>query len=170
MSKIKLLTIAVVALLMVNIGIVVFLFTKKAPMPPDGGPLMGMQGRPPGKDVGPKIIIIERLQFDKEQIQAYEKLIQVHQVAIELYGDSIKVAKNNLYQSLQTKNLLSNDSLINKLSRLQKQIELVHYNHFVELKKICKPEQLVAFNALTEELAGFFAPNKKNRKPPKDSE
>lgn len=168
MSKIKLLTIAVIGLLLINIGIVGFLMMKKSPMPPKGRPPIGMEGKLPGKQDGPKKIIAERLHFDKEQVVAYDKLIAAHQISVKALNDSIKIAKNNLYQSLQSENLAGKDSLVNLLGVLQKQIELVHYEHFARLKKICKPDQLNDFNELTKELARFFAPGKKDGPPPRD--
>lgn len=168
MSKIKLLTIAVIGLLVVNIGIVGYLLMKKKPNPPEGRPPMGMDGKPPGKKDGPKKIITERLHFDKEQIAQYEKLIEEHQVYVKALNDNIKIAKNNLYRSLANENVAGKDSLIASLGSFQKQIELVHYEHFASLKKICKPNQLNDFNELTKELARFFAPGKKDGHPPKN--
>lgn len=161
MSKIKLLTIAVTGLLLINIAIVCFLFFKRPPHPPEGmGPLMDQ--------AGPKNIIIERLHFDKEQVAAYEKLIQAHQAAVKLMDDSIKLAKHALYQTLSHESFAGKDSLLNRLSFLKNKIELLHYDHFAELKKICRPDQLDNFNELTNELAHLFAPGKNNPPPPKD--
>ncbi len=160
MSKIKLLTIAVIALLVINTGIVGFLLMKKPPMPPGGSPPMGRDG--------PRKMIIERLHFDKEQVATYEKLIEEHQASVKLLGDSVKIAKNNLYRSLQSETFTGKDSLVNQLGALQRQIELLHYNHFTDLKKICKPGQLSKYNDLTKELAHFFSSEKKGPPPPRD--
>jgi periplasmic protein CpxP/Spy len=158
MSKIKLLTIAVVGLLAVNIGIVGFLVMRKPPMPREGSPAV--------KREGPKKIIIERLHFDKEQVAAYETIITEHQKSVKALKDSISNTKNSLYQSLKTETFASKDSLINLLSDLQKRIESVHYEHFTQIKKLCKPEQMEAFNALTGELAFYFTTEKKATPPP----
>ena len=160
MSKLKLLSIGVIGLLLVNMGIVVFLFMKKPPHPPGGGPPMGQEG--------PKLIIIERLNFDKEQVAEYEKLIDEHQSSMRTTGDSIRMVKNDLYQTLNNENFAGKDSLVTRLGVLQNQIELIHYNHFAQLKKLCKPAQFNAFNDLTKDLARFFAPGKKGPPPPKD--
>lgn len=160
MSKIKLLTIAVIGLLLVNLGFVAFLFFKKPPHKP--------KGRPPMGQAGPKKIIIDRLDFDKEQVAQYDQLIKEHQVAIKSLEDSIKYAKNDLYRSLTDENNTGKDSLIANLGLLQRQIELTHYQHFESIKKICHPDQLTYFNELTKELARFFAPGKKDGPTPKD--
>lgn len=160
MSKIKLLSIAVIGLLFVNLGLVAFLFFRKPPHTAGG--------RPPLSKDGPKKLIIERLHLDKEQVTQYEHIIEVHQAGIKSLDDSIKIAKNNLYQSLTDENFTSRDSLIARLGLLQRKIELTHYDHFAAIRKICNPEQLAYFNGLTKDLAKFFAPIKKEGRPPKD--
>jgi hypothetical protein len=169
MSKIKLLTIAVIGLLLINMGIVGYLLMKKPPMPPGGRPPMGQHdGPPPMRENGPKKIIAERLHFGKDQEAAYDKLIKEHQAAVKAYDDSIMKAKNNLYQSLQSETFAGKDSLVNRLGALQKQVELIHYEHFTAIKNLCRPDQLENFNKLTNELSRFFAPGKKDGPPPRD--
>lgn len=168
MSKIKLLSIAVIGLLLINIAIVSVLIFRKPSSPPGGRPPMGQEGRQPGQNERPKKIIIEKLHFDKEQSAQYEKLIVQHQAIIKSLNDSIKDAKNDLYLSLTNENFTGKDSLIAKLGLLQRQVELTHYEHFAAIKKLCKPDQLENYAALTKELARFFAPPKKEGPPPRD--
>jgi periplasmic protein CpxP/Spy len=153
MSKIKLLSIAVIALLAVNVGVIGFLLMRKPPMPP---------GRmPPGKSEGPKKIIADRLRFDKNQVAAYEILIHEHQQSLKGLKDSISTTKNNLYQCLNTDSFNNKDSLINRLGLLQKQIESLHFEHFIQIKKLCRPEQMEQFYMLTKDLAIYFTTEKK---------
>jgi periplasmic protein CpxP/Spy len=158
MSKIKLLTIAVIGLLVVNIAVVVFLVTRR--------PGMDLKKNGPAKQEGPKQIVIDKLHFDQAQTAAYERLITEHRMAIRGLKDSISNAKQRLYESLKSDDFILKDSLINVLSVLQKRIESVHYEHFIEIKKLCKPPQIDAFNALTNELAFYFSTEKKSSSPP----
>jgi periplasmic protein CpxP/Spy len=153
MSKIKLLSIAVIGLLLINAGIVGFLLLRKPPLPPEGNG--------PAKKEGPKKIVIERLNFDKDQVAAYEMLITEHQKAVRGLKDSISNTKNDLYQSLKMETFAGKDSIINLLSVLQRRIESVHYGHFIQIKKLCRPDQTEKFNALTKDLAGYFTTEKK---------
>jgi periplasmic protein CpxP/Spy len=159
MSKIKLLTIAVIGLLAINIAVLGFLLLRKPPMPPNGMPQVEKKG-------GPKEIIIEKLHFDKEQVIAYEAIIVAHRESIKGLKDSISDTKNNLYQSLKSEIFAGKDSLINLLGVLQKRIELVHYDHFAQIKKLCKPQQMEDFKKLTSELALYFTTEKKTTPPP----
>jgi periplasmic protein CpxP/Spy len=158
MSKVKLLSIAVIGLLVINAVVVGFLLLKRPPAPAAGGP--------PGRKEGPKKIIIERLHFDKSQVAEYEMLITEHRVSVKGLKDSISNTKNVLYQSLKTGGYDGKDSLINLLSALQKRIESVHYEHFTQIKKLCRPGQMEDFNTLTNELAIYFTTETKKQPPP----
>lgn len=145
MNKTKLLSIAVIALLVLNFGILGFLFLSK--------------GHEPNGRKMPREIIIERLHFDKNQIVEYEKIIKEHRKAIRNLDDSIRNTKNELYQLLNEEkiNSVEKDSLYLKLANYQKQIEITHFNHFLEIKSLCKKEQLDDFKNLTEKLSKIFS-------------
>ncbi|MEZ4690304.1 MAG: hypothetical protein R3A12_09035 [Ignavibacteria bacterium] len=161
MTKIKLLSIAVIGLILINLVLLTFLFLRKPPPhPPDRQP-------PLSERRGPAEMIIKELHFDKDQVSQYEKLIDVHKNTIKELDDSIRITKNDLYKTLENDNTSEKDSLVNRLSNLQKQIETVHYDHFADIKKICRPDQINYFNELISKLAEFFSP-KKGPPPHKD--
>ena len=153
MNKTKVLGFAVIALLVLNFGILAFLFLSKNEDGPRGRKM-------------PREIIIEKLHFDKNQIDAYDKTIKIHQETIRELDDSIRNTRNELYKLLNSETIDSSkrDSLYLKFAGFQKQIETTHFNHFVEIKKLCKKEQLTDFNNLTEELSKIF----NNRRKPKN--
>jgi periplasmic protein CpxP/Spy len=157
MSKLRLLSFAVIALLVMNLALVGFLLLRKPPLPPGERPSIAKEG--------PKSRIIEQLHFDADQVIQYQKLIDEHKASIKTLRDDIRGTKSQLYQTLNEADGGRNDSLIVKLGELQKNIETTHYNHFKEIKKLCKPDQLEYFNTLTDELADFFSPEKEGRRP-----
>jgi hypothetical protein len=132
---------------LVTLGFLLFSGPKNGPIPPHGG-------RPK-----PKEIIVEKLHFDTNQQADYEQLIQQHRKEITTTEDHIKNAKNQLYLLLndETVDVAKKDSLISLLSTYQKEIETIHFNHFRDIKKLCKPEQLNDFIELTEELSHLFS-------------
>jgi dsDNA-binding SOS-regulon protein len=158
MSKIKLLTIAVIGLFLLNAGIITFMFLRN-PLRPD-------EGRPPVRKEAPRKAIVQMLHFDKEQADQYKELIDLHQALIRNLDDKIAETKNELYQTLSTENTAAKDSLLLTLANLQKQVESVHYGHFQDIKKICRPDQLPDFDKLTKELAGLFSRAARNNPPP----
>ena len=146
MNKSKLLITSVVILAILNIVLVVIL-------------ALGHSQHPPRKMDGPKQIVIEKLNFDENQIEAYEELITKHRENIANKEDEMRKAKEALYHSLSNENQNKKDELIAKINILQKDFENIHYHHFLDIKKLCKPEQIKNYNELTNELAKIFAPH-----------
>lgn len=158
MGKTKLLTLLVVVLALLNIGILGYLYFGKQNNPI--GPRDGQMGMS-----NPKNIVVNKLKFDENQQTQYQELIEIHQSKIKELDDKIRTTKTFLYSLLSESNINTNskDSLILALNQYQKQIEQTHFNHFVEIKKICRPEQIPDYNTLTEELSQIFAPHKPPR-------
>lgn len=149
MEKQKLITFSIVALLLLNIGTLGFLFAT--------GPKHGdMPSRPHGRPE-PREIIIEKLHFDEQQQAQYVDLIQEHRHKIEATEDKIREAKNELYLLLNQSNSTQKDSLIALLANYQKEIETSHFEHFTAIKKLCHKEQLADFEDLTAELSRIFS-------------
>lgn len=149
MNKAKLLTIAVIGLLLLNLGLVTFLV---------------LSGRKEKGDIQegkrmPREIIIEKLHFSEHQTREYEKLIQWHRNEIETLETTIRATKNELYQQLNrdVSDSAKKDSLILILANCQKQIEITHFKHFEDIKKLCTKEQMNDFTVLTEELSKIFS-------------
>lgn len=147
MEKQKLTTFSIIALLLLNLGTLGFLLVS--------GPKQGhrpLHGRPE-----PRAIIIEKLHFDAQQIEAYEQLIGEHRKKIDAIDEKIRDTKNSLYSLLNNNDSASKDSLILALGNYQKEIETTHFNHFADIKKLCKPNQISDFEELTEELSRLFS-------------
>ena len=68
----------------------------------------------------PKDFIIQKLNFDDNQISLYEIEIQKHRSEISRLEDQIKSSKQLLYSLLKTNNSIKSDSLIEDLAALQK--------------------------------------------------
>ncbi len=151
MTKSKLLTIAVVLLLAVNLLQLWIVAT------PHGGRRM---------PEGPKDIIIEKLGFDKEQQQRYLEMIRWHRTQIREREEQILSVKKALYATLNDSTAAgSKDSLLHELGQLQTQIERVHYRHFEDIKSICRPEQMERYEAFTREIDQLFGPPERQRRP-----
>jgi periplasmic protein CpxP/Spy len=157
MNKTRLLTIAILALLAINISILAFLFFGRPPQPSHRGPAAG-QG-------GPSRVIIDKLHFDEKQVARYEVLIEQHQAGVKPLNEEIMKIKSKLYATLADETATGQDSLINRLGGLQMQMENVHYDHFLEIKKLCTPEQLAYFNSLSGELAKYFTTTNPPQRP-----
>jgi hypothetical protein len=116
-----------------------------------------------GRVEGPKRIIIEKLNFDQEQIDAYELLIVWHRTNITQCEHQMMDLKNQLYAGLQEGNQANlTDSLIGEIGGVQQKIEQVNYKHFQDIKQLCRPEQLKLFDKLSKEISRLFA-NKRGK-------
>ena len=141
MTNPRSLKIALIVLIMLNISTFVF-FIFIAPHPHFGGP---------------KDIIIEKLQLDDAQIKAYEDLITQHQTKIRETEERIAAARNELYTLLNKEEQQSESAvIIAKISSIQSEIELIHFQHFSDLKAICHADQLEYFSNLTKDMEKLF--------------
>jgi len=140
MNKSRFLTTIIIGLFISN-GILLFMFFND-----------------PKSNKEPKSIIIDKLNFDKEQIKQYEIYIQQHRKAINENETTLKILRSNLYTQLKYKlDTTKIDSLIGFISKQQGVAEQINYKHFIEIKNLCKPTQEKDFNELTNEIVSLFS-------------
>jgi periplasmic protein CpxP/Spy len=153
MSKIKFLSMAVAGLLALNLAIIGAIFLKESRLPPPG--------ERQDKQL-PKHIIIEKLHFDRQQIIEYEELIKVHRSNKDASNQMIHDLKNQLYSSVSSGSDSTRDSLIQLILEEQKKLELINYSHFSDIKMLCHPDQLKAFDDLSKKMLDIFSGMKSN--------
>ena len=158
MDKIKLLTYAVIGLLLLNVGIISFLFFSRP------------NRNPEENHRRPKEFIAEKLHFDDNQNEKYESIIPIYKDKIDSLDAINKKLKSELYSQLKLPvvNTIVKDSIITLFLANQKQIEQLHFKHFQDIKSICKATQLEDFNALTEELGKMFSNQNSKPHPPRE--
>lgn len=145
MNKSTFYTIIITGLLISNILLLIFALKPSGP-----------RGFDPDR---PRNIIIGRLKLDEEQVRRYDELIQAHRAEIAAKDREIMRCKSELYTYLtQDKGPAPLDSLSGKIGQLQQEVEKIHYAHFLEIRALCRPDQLPAFDALSGDIAGIFNP------------
>ena len=150
MKKITFLTIVVIVLILLNIVVLGFVFTK------ENNPRL-----PEGRRPEPREIIIKRLHFDEAQQEKDKAEITKHRKEIRELDKAIRANKHKLYDLLaKTYSEEQKDSLIGVIVANQRKVEEVHFEHFEHIKSICKPDQLEYFNELTRGLPKLFAPQR----------
>ena len=153
MSRIKFLYGVIAILVIVNLILFYFIFDMKD------------QRFHPDK---PKNEIIKRLRFDKKQIAEYELTITKHRMNTHKLGEQIQELKQELYSHLNKNQKDSaTDNLVLQISQKQGELEFIHYNHFLEIKSICRQGQLDEFEQLTKDLSDIFRFNKRHHPPRK---
>lgn len=142
MNKLRVVSILCIGLVLLNLVLIWFFVFNK---PHDT------------KHEGPKKVIIQKLDFDENQIKDYEKLINWHRTEIKKNEVKLFELKDKLYSTLLTDDSLKiKDSLIQQIGIFQTEIEYIHYKHFSDIKKLCKPNQLKKFEAFSLEITNLF--------------
>lgn len=154
MNKEKLLILVVIVLVVLNVSVLGYLFFSKSSFPP-----------PPPKS--PERFIVE-LGFDEDQRNKFEIL---REKQFELF-DEIDKKFNNVskeYFELIKKDSFDpavKDSLERVIAEIQVEKAKMLFNHFKDLKNICRPDQKEKFDELIPELIRFLKPPPdKMRKP-----
>ncbi len=145
MSKTRLLTILVIGLMLLNLGIIGFMVLNKPPH-------LGERRGRPGK------LIVERLNFDKKQTAQFNTLLRTHRSKTKAVLNEMRDSKNQLFALLKSEDQSKKDSLINIIGSLQKELEVLHFQHFTDIKAICKPEQINDYNQFVSEMGNFIPP------------
>ena len=144
MNKVKILTIAVVVLILLNAASMAVMYKDRH----------GHRG--PKSQLGPKALVIERLHLDEEQVKQYEVLIHAHQEMIGKKDDEMMAARKLIYKDLTRPGSPVPDSLTLVVGNIQRSIEQTHYQHFAAIRAICRPEQFEDYDVLVSDLAELF--------------
>ncbi|MCX6214484.1 periplasmic heavy metal sensor [Spirosoma sp.] len=147
MERTKLLTFAVVGLLLLNLLTVGFLFFK-----PEQGP----PGRPGAE--GPAAVIIERLHLDASQQVRYRQLVKEHQEHTHTLNQKTAQLYRTYYGLLETPTYDARraNSLSQQIADNQRSIAQLNFDHFTQIKSLCRPDQQEDFNRLVSDLARLF--------------
>ena len=150
MTKTKLLTVAVITLLLLNIATLAFMFMRKPPI---------HDGMRNGE--GPKQLIIERLHFNEEQQKQYDIIVEDHRAKSKALNKTSREMHNELYALLKEKSIDTQkaDGLITLIAENQKAIDNLNLNHFQQIKSICNSNQINDFNNLVDDLTRLFSPH-----------
>lgn len=118
--------------------------------------VFGPKGR--GKARRPMETVIEKLHFDAGQVQRYDEIIRTSRAKADEKDRQIVVLKNELYRHLnEPLNPLLLDSLSTHIALIHKELEQMHYRHFMDIRGLCRPDQLPYFQELSQDITEIFA-------------
>ena len=135
--------------LLVALNITVLLVVLSKPQPPQD-----FGHRPP--NLGR--LIEQELHFDAQQKEKLVELIDSHRAQTRNLDEQIQKIRGSYYESLANNQytLAQQNQLLQQLGQLQLRIEKGRWQHFMAIKKLCRPEQLDDFSELTKELVRAF--------------
>jgi Spy/CpxP family protein refolding chaperone len=140
-SKIKLLAGLVVALVIINVSMMGYLWFAPHGPGERGGPRDGR---------GPAGLVIKELKFDDKQREQFEKLREEHHASMMEIDKASHQLHNQLFKSLgnsadSSRQHLS-DSLIAEIAKQDISRETITFHHLSEVRKLCNPEQQKLFD------------------------
>jgi hypothetical protein len=144
-------------LIMVLINVVLIGFMVARPKMP-----------PRGKPVDLKNIISEKLNLDEEQQETYFELAKNHGELMAEIEQKQKPLIRDYFSSLklEVQNSEMQDSLLIQINQLDRDKLTDTYSHFLELKKVCNPEQLLVFEGIMDEIIMVLVGGQKKLPPP----
>jgi|SRR5882724_10672228 len=108
----------------------------------------------PSERVRMGTLIVNELKLDKDQEAAYWKLRDTLISQQRPIMDSMRAAKKRFFELLSNPNI--NDSILeassNKTLALQKRLDFLTFQHFQQVRTLCKPEQLPKLDTVVKEI------------------
>lgn len=138
-NKILLLIIAV--LLLTNIAVLVYFLGYRE----DGGEV---------KFKGATDLLKEQVGFSQEQLDRYKELRDKQRETIRPMYENMRTTKDSLFRLLSDTAVFAGrlDEITDHIGSQQKSLDLLTFRHFSELRKICRPEQRVAYDSMVVQL------------------
>lgn len=154
MERTKLLTIAVIGLLLLNTLTIGFMILKRPP-------------RLAGRDGTPSRVIIERLHLDASQRQQYRQLIEAHQQQTHALSDESAQLFREYYGLLTSEPTDTSraNALSAQIAENQRALAQLNFAHFQQLKQLCRPDQQAKFDQLVNDLSRLFGQQQRPRDP-----
>ncbi len=125
-----------------NIILIVFLLLH---------PPMGRPGDGKERDK-PENFIIEKLKFTEQQQADFNKLREAHHDSLGILQEEGKKLRQSFFEELKSDSVSHKNEIAAEIAENQKQIEMLTYNHFEKVKKLCTPEQKAIFNTIIMEI------------------
>ena len=103
-----------------------------------------------GPHGGPRDFVIRSLKFTDEQVKEYDVLINEHRETMDRLRKEGRELRQQLFSGLKSDHpgLMNKDSVAGLIANTQRQIEVVTYDHFAKVRKICTDAQKAEFDKI----------------------
>ncbi|MCC7464691.1 MAG: periplasmic heavy metal sensor [Saprospiraceae bacterium] len=137
--------IAVVTLLLLNVGTLTFLWVNRPPNPREAGPFQ---------------FLVRATGMDEAQQEVYDQLRMEHRATLETYRNQNKQVREAMFRLMATKEADAPEvqMLADSLGALRAKEERFTYEHFRQVRALCRPDQLQRFDAAIEEAMQSMGP------------
>ncbi|CAN5123818.1 hypothetical protein BH09BAC3_BH09BAC3_30090 [soil metagenome] len=151
-DKPRILVTIIIVLIVLNIATMSFMWLNRPPHEPGRG------------GARPANFLIEKVGFSPEQIETYHGLMEEHQRASTSINDSLRFYKSLTFSYLPQNNTAAVKESVSSVGRLQQQMEMNTFEHFVKVRALCTPEQAVKFDAVINEVLKMMVPGPQPKK------
>ena len=127
-----------------------------------------------GAKGSPREFLVEALELDSSQLDAFQALIEKHQASARPLKKEIRTAKENLFQLLKQPVIPGPEKMkaVQAITLNIQALELLNLDHFQQLRALCNEKQKKKFDGLLDQLAGLMATpsNADGHRPPPPGE
>jgi len=151
MESTKFLKLTIIILLLVNIATLIFMWSNHKrhgghmPPPPHGG-------------AGAFEFLAEELKLDAAQIKQFDEMRTRHHENVRNVQEKSRDLHHRFFDLLATSDSSAAVQLADSMAQIQKQIELLTFDHFKQVRAICKPDQQKKFDKVINEALHMMAP------------
>jgi hypothetical protein len=97
----------------------------------------------------PRDFVIRNLKFTDEQVKSYDGLIKEHRAAMDRLRRAAMEYREQLFSNIKNNRQgFHPDSLSAAIANTQKEIELVTYRHFAQVRELCTDPQKAEFDKI----------------------
>lgn len=138
----------ILVLVLLNSTTLIIMWVNKPPFPP----------HPPQHD-RPDKVIVERLQLDEQQQKEFDKLKTEHHSQMVKLDEQSRDLHKKYFALLENEQINDSiaDSYEKQLANITEKKEEITFNHFRDLKNLCKGEQVKLFNDFVGELGKILS-------------
>jgi protein CpxP len=144
---------ALLLLLVLNTSLLVMLLLKHPgpPPPPEN---------PPFAQGGPREFLVHELKMDSPQIRNYDTLIKFHHANMDFIQKDIRVHRDSLIDQLGNPAFDSSqvNAIADRIGKDQSQIERNNFEHFRQVRSLCRPEQQLKFDSIIHDALRMMGP------------
>ncbi len=144
----RFLSLVVAVLVILNLATLGMLWMgrPRRPVPPS---------RPAAAEVrqAPEDRLLEELGFDDAQVEQYRRLTRLHRESMRTLNEEVRAIKKRMFDGVLAENPTPelSESLLAQAQAKQAEIEQRTYQYFLDLKKLCRPDQQQKLKLLLDE-------------------
>jgi hypothetical protein len=123
-----------------------------------------------GPKGSPREFLVDALELDSSQLNAFQALIEKHQASARPLKKEIRTAKENLFQLLKQPVIPGPEKMkaVQAITLNIQALELLNLDHFQQLRALCNEKQKKKFDGLLDQLAGLMADSRAPQAAPAD--